>query len=508
MSVRTVTPWTTALAVSLAVYAVAAWLAMWLCDDAYIAFRYSQNFARGLGLRYNVGVEPPVEGYTQLGWVLWMGVVEWLQWDVLFWSRFCTSACGALLLVWVARFAALRLEFGSVGAFATLLFFASAPSVAVWASGGLGTMPFALAIFVAFERLLGDPDRPRGGQALVPAVIAAILRADGLYWLGMIVGCGVLAGIWTRRPALLRQSLLCGAGIAVVTAAHFLWRYSYYDDWLPNTVRAKVGMSAASLDRGLHYLVTYWLTVPASLLILVAGVFFALRQKRPWISVAVCIVGGTFAYGVLVSGDFMPMGRFFLPAVPFLALLLGAMLQCVRRRGAAWALAALALLGSFPALLDFSYAPRALREEWSCRWGKEYHTEYGFWRAMIERQEYWVDLGRALAVHTTPDQSLVLGAIGAVGYYSGLIILDRHGLVDREVVRRWPVDPEELRLPGHDRKADYLFFADRNPTYRNAKVVYGPDGADPEKETRRGKTFHPITAEDGFPEGGYLILYH
>ncbi|RLE24930.1 MAG: hypothetical protein DRJ50_03900, partial [Actinobacteria bacterium] len=29
-------------------------------DDAFISFRYAKNLAAGLGLRYNVGVEPPV----------------------------------------------------------------------------------------------------------------------------------------------------------------------------------------------------------------------------------------------------------------------------------------------------------------------------------------------------------------------------------------------------------------------------------------------------------------
>ena len=40
----------------------------WLCDDAFISFRYAQNLTRGLGLVYNA--EEKVEGYTNFLWTL------------------------------------------------------------------------------------------------------------------------------------------------------------------------------------------------------------------------------------------------------------------------------------------------------------------------------------------------------------------------------------------------------------------------------------------------------
>src|SRR5512144_1358529 len=40
----------------------------WLCDDAYISFRYVRNFVEGRGLVFNAGER--VEGYTNFLWVL------------------------------------------------------------------------------------------------------------------------------------------------------------------------------------------------------------------------------------------------------------------------------------------------------------------------------------------------------------------------------------------------------------------------------------------------------
>src|SRR5580765_5310173 len=41
------------------------------CDDSYISYRFSQNFAAGHGLVYNVGER--VEGYTNFLWVVMLG---------------------------------------------------------------------------------------------------------------------------------------------------------------------------------------------------------------------------------------------------------------------------------------------------------------------------------------------------------------------------------------------------------------------------------------------------
>ena len=48
----------------------------WLCDDAFISFRYSRNWALGNGLRYNLGEHIPVEGYSNF---LWVAIIKTAQ---------------------------------------------------------------------------------------------------------------------------------------------------------------------------------------------------------------------------------------------------------------------------------------------------------------------------------------------------------------------------------------------------------------------------------------------
>ena len=63
------------VAIAVAAYALLAWRLDFLCDDAYITFRYAENWASGHGLVYHPGIDEPVEGYSSSsgrsfsGWV-------------------------------------------------------------------------------------------------------------------------------------------------------------------------------------------------------------------------------------------------------------------------------------------------------------------------------------------------------------------------------------------------------------------------------------------------------
>jgi hypothetical protein len=506
-------PFLLVLGVSLAAYTLLVATHAWVGDDCFISFRYAHNLARGLGLRYNVGVEPPVEGYSELAWVLWMSICELLGQDPRAWAQVSGYGAGLSLLVSVAWFAWRRMGLSALPTAVAALFFATAPTVVLWTTGGMGTMWFALAVFATCERLLGDPERPRGGQAAALALCALLLRADGFYWLALVLAVAAGHALLVRQPRLLRHTLACAAVLAVAFGAHTLWRLSYYGDFLPNTARAKVAMSAAYLERGWFYLVHYWLTVPGALLAFAVGVAVACRRGEAWTRCGTAVAAGTFLYGVLASGDFMPMGRFFLPAFPFLALAVGRGVHLLRARGlhaASWLLIAVLAVGSIPPLFDVHCTPRAWRESFRVRQQGEYRSEHQFWAYEVENARRWSDEGRALARFAERGSSLVRGPIGAVGYYSDLFIYDVAGLVNREVVEQVP--PKPKATPGHDRAADLEFFAKYDPTYARSLLVYDSEG---EERIRRiveaaksgALEAYRFERADGFREDGYLVLH-
>lgn len=171
-----------AAALLLIVYLLGAARFNFLCDDAFIAFRYAKNLAQGHGLRFNLSEVPPVEGFSNFGWVLIMSGVEALRLDPAVCSRGLSVSCGMVLTLLLFRYVRRRIGLALFPAFLATLFFVTLPPVAVWSTSGLATMPFALLVFVAFEILTGDTDRRRAWSAALAGLAIVLLRTEGIAW--------------------------------------------------------------------------------------------------------------------------------------------------------------------------------------------------------------------------------------------------------------------------------------------------------------------------------------
>lgn len=478
-----------------------------VCDDAYISFRYARNFAEGLGLVYNPGVDPPVEGYSEFLWVVLMGAVEALDFDPAVASRVVSIASGAALLVLVQRLIQRRLEQRTAAVLGASFFLGTLPPLAVWASGGMATLPFALAVFLCFERLFGNPERPCAPGASVAAVLLVLLRADGAFWVAAVVGSALVVGIATGRRALARAALIAAGVSVLVFAIHIGWRYATYGDWLPNTARVKLGLSSLALARGWDYLAHFLLTFPTIALAALLPLVSPRRCRGQGLLPAATVALATCAYALVVGGDFMCFGRFFVPALPFVCLLFAAGLGALEERWGRLAVGATVALCSTLSLLpafDRAATPESLRQRFQFRWNAPtFLSEYGQWARMDAQAREWEDLGRAIHRHTEPGDSIVHGAVGAVGYFSERFVYDRNGLVTREVALR---DPRPGRnSPGHDKTVPKEYFLQHAPTYIDVflwpKQGMGPPPRDPSR--LRG----PFPTEARNPDWGELVLF-
>ena len=245
----------TAFWIALVPFVGFVWRFQFVCDDAFISLRYAKNLAAGLGLRYNVGVEPPVEGYSNVLWVLWLTPFEWLGADATVWARLSSAACGILLLWHLTDFVCKRLDPGPGLTTAAAIFFATLPPVVVWSTGGLASMPFTLVLFLLYERLLGNPQEPHPIQAGLLAVGLALLRTDGALWAAVILGLGAATALLARRPRLLRAVGIAASMLVAGTAVYVSWRYATYGDYISNTARVKLGFAPWMLDRGARYVI-------------------------------------------------------------------------------------------------------------------------------------------------------------------------------------------------------------------------------------------------------------
>jgi hypothetical protein len=504
--------WLVAFSIALVPFGVLCALQAFACDDAYISFRYARHLVEGQGLVFNPGELPPVEGYSNFLWVLWIAAFLRAGVDPVLAANATSIVAAVALIGLVTRVAQKRLELDPVGLAATALFAGLLPPITLWSTGGLETMPFALCAFGSYAALAFDRERPRALVAGACAIATALLRADGALWAALAIVVAAIdtakRGSWKTARAW-RPWIIVLACLAAATAAHVAWRASYYGDWLPNTARVKAGFDFARIGRGFDYAVAQMLAMPACALVPLAVVFMRGRPAPRMAFAALAFVLGAVLYAIEVGGDFMPMGRFVVAAMPFEVLLFAIAYKRIsssRPRALAFALVVLALT-PLPSL-GVDVVPRSLRERFHFRLNDARSvSESEMAREMKERAQQWAVLGRALALHARPNESIVLGNIGAIGYFTELRIHDLFGLVSPEILGAdLPLGPAS---PGHDRAVTPEFFFPRKPTYLNAFLARqgSPIGALPPAWARlvsSGRVrveSHPLDPAAGFPPG-------
>ncbi len=476
-----------------------------LCDDAFITFRYSRNLAEGLGLVYNPPqLEAPVEGYSEFLWagLMALGMKLGVGPEIL--SRVLSVLAGLLMVSALVRAIARRYADAPAAVLASALLLGTAPPLAVWSTGGMATMPTAALAVALFLVAHGAPAGNWRRRALLLGLITAgltLMRADAALLVALILTPPIIAGLVRRDERQWRPALAAAGSGALVFFGHMAWRYSVYGDWVPNTARVKLGLTGAAAERGLDYVVSAWLSMPGLGLLTVGALAGAWCSRRRLgaaeaSGVAAMVIGGT-AYAISSGGDFMCFARFLVPVIPFAVLGTAGALACLERRSRAVTL--LAGVGaaalSVSAAFDVHAVPETARLAFHFRHNQTLMgvrpsaSEVEQWRNMSDRAGYWAEVGRALAQHAPPGSSLVYGAVGAIGYHSNLFIHDRNGLVTREVALRPP--HKVLRSPGHDKAVPPEFFLRHDPTFLDAGLCAAAAFPPPQKAGTRVEALGP-----------------
>ncbi|HUU83905.1 MAG TPA: hypothetical protein VM243_10410 [Phycisphaerae bacterium] len=332
--------------------------ATWLCDDAFISFRYARNLVQGLGLVFNQGEW--VEGYTNFLWTLWIAAGLAVGCSAELWAQLWGVVCyvGAILLL-ITNHARLRDRVGA-GRFAIPLAAAGAALHGDWcvyATGGLETSCFTFLLLTGYLIIVRAGARPRlllAGGAIFG--LAALTRPDGL--LPAVVAGGFV--LWRSKPRV-RNALLYAGGFFVLWLPFVVWRVGYYGDFFPNSYYAKSahltwygqGWRYVSL-----YFYKYWALLPA--LPLTVLVLARSRRSTPAVSngrpepqatvmpeaaLAAAIAITYTLFVMRVGGDFM-FARLLIPVAPFWLILLELGLMALPDRPAAWRVGLIVLVCS------------------------------------------------------------------------------------------------------------------------------------------------------------------
>jgi len=324
------------------------WQLAFLCDDAFIHFRYVANAHEGHGLVWNRPPFEPVDGCTGFAWpmVLW-AAWAWFGVEPPSSANWLSAAFGVLQFAVVAV-AAMRLRHqcglraGDLVGLCVLAVVVGNRTFLQWMTGGLDTALFNLG-FVAWV-VLAFARRAATARWLAvwsaAAALAALTRPDGLLLVAATIATAILLlGRRLCTPGRFAAGLLPLATVA----AHQLWRRWFYGEWLPNTYYAKV--VAAWPEAGLRYAACFALENGTWFVAVLAACWLLVEHRRdprflwrtlvahtPAFAVVCTCLAHAGYYVLQVGGDHFEY-RIFSQFAPLVVLATAAMtLRLVRAR--------------------------------------------------------------------------------------------------------------------------------------------------------------------------------
>ena len=416
----------------------------WLCDDAFITFRYIRNWSGGLGIVYNVGEH--VEGYSHPLWLLILAPVAWLATPERASVVLGLVSLGVVLgILLVESWRASRIP---VAAVLLALNF----DFTVWATGGLETMAVTTMVVCAVLALWHE-------RYLLSGILysaAVLLRPDAALFYVVAL------------PLVPAKTMIHFLAPGTVILLHVAWRYSYYGELLPNPYYAKV-VARGYWRQGLFYLWTFfsaywsaWIAIPALLLV---------RDRRIRL-----LLASTVVYLVLfvarVGGDFM-FARFVIPTLPLIYLAGELALERLRFSSRAIAVSSLLVLlvvtdegrrdALFRSRSTFDLAG-ITDEHWY------YTRDVGGGRNEIENERM---IGEALKDYFDGDSvRVLLRGQAALAYYGQFpSAVEGCGLTDHEIAR---LPMSGRGRPGHEKWPTLELMRRRRIDFVFMRSLYDP----------------------------------
>jgi arabinofuranosyltransferase len=423
-------------------------------DDAWITYAYARNLARGHGICFNPGEH--VEGCTAFLHMVLLApftfFVERLDIVALVINVAAWSA--VTLIAWDLIRERGGKPVGVLGYFAAA-FILMGFSGSAWTYSGMEMPLVGLAWLGAARLHLWE--REHGKLPIASALVtvaAGLLRPDGI-----LVAITLALSTWVDNDRRLqwKKAITYSAIVLGLFGGYWLWRWSYFGYFLPNTFYAKVTHTSLSLTMsGVKYLARWFFGMGVPLLGTVAMIYAWGRRPLPrWVVVLMGLVGTSIGYVLLVGGDFFSFHRYLVPSYAPMVLVawwfgVGALAKRrevgdkkLRSRPARIVLAVVAF-----AVLQLVYFVGRVPPQ---------GLVHGF---IVENTQDWALVAKQLRKYTPEGAEIATLPIGAMGYFSHRYILDLVGLTDTHIAHAQV--PTGVAITGHE-KYDIDYVMQRSP---------------------------------------------
>lgn len=474
-------------------------------DDAYITFRYVENFVNGHGLVFNEGER--VEGYTNFLWLILLSVFTFLKFDIISTSQYLSVAFGVAILILTylisctfpdeSNAESKKHSVSITGKDKKLLnllpvvFLTFLGAFNYWAVSGMESTLFtslclAGIYFYFITARSGEFDK----KISIVLLLAALTRPEGLYIYGLILIHYVGYLYFTNKnegianvakKVFAKNNLISFAVFFIPLGLYFLFRLSYYGYLFPNTYYAKTGFSAIYFQTGIEYVWNFFKSYLLFGVIFVLPYFLLkLKEYRFHMSLLLLIYTMYTVYIIYVGGDVLQLYRFFVPIAPLIFIGFGKILTELFKKirtdyfktSPTGALVAVFLICAVITYYNYQNEKDNIERVTNLENGLvEKMKLSGTWFNQKAQQE-----GRKLTIAAT--------TIGAVSYYAGfdVTVIDMLGLTDEEIAHNPVLIPEisEGYIGWKERNYNVDYVLSRQPDY-----IYFSTGSKPSAYAER-----------------------
>ena len=435
-------------------------------DDAFISFRYAENFANGHGLIYNIGYEP-VQGYTNFLWTLLLSIGAYLNLELISWSMILgfIFAPGTLLFTYYVSFKITKSRFA---AYLSVFLLGTNYTYSSYITGGLETQlqAFLVIVSVYISLFLLDRNSDVKSGRMWYLMLSVLFSLAVMTRLDSVLLCGILFlaisySLFINQEEFkekISKFACLSLPSMLIVGLWLFFTYLYYGDILPNTYYLKVydissEFGALALLRGVYYVVSFFIRYGLAFFILV-GIFYFRKVlfEYKFTTLLAVMISVWVLYIIRVSGDFMEY-RFFVPIMPLIYILFTSAL--------------ISLIPNFKGrvipvvfLLIMSLYHAATFSSTRSLFGIE--SISGLKKLILGKDgdSGFQKIGRVLGnmfADAKPSSVIIATGTGAIPYYSKLTNIDTLGLNDKWVAKNGILYGY---MPGHTRYAPIKYLMD------------------------------------------------
>lgn len=282
-----------------------------LSDDSLISLRYAQRFLEGKGLTWNDG--HPVEGYSNLLWILLVSAFGKLGINLITAARLLGIICSATTLAVLTNYVRNQNTKKECGIFALLLL-ATTPCFSVWAIGGLEQPLYILLLtlsIIEVSKIVQENKLNRIYFLSIWLGLLALTRPDGFLFT-ILTSIFLLAVNFKNKKNLAKIFVATAFIPSLFLLGQLIFRYNFYGELVPNTALVKVKITFHHVIRGIYYnFRAFFGTFLLSGLGIISLYYLLFKRQNIFGFYLAMNVVVWVAYVSLVGGDIFPAFRHY-----------------------------------------------------------------------------------------------------------------------------------------------------------------------------------------------------